>query len=110
MAIRAGATPDIIYARGVPDDPSPDPSFLDRNDCSLILFEIGLCIDLGCQGKLTKKIEKYHPLLSALRRYRRHVDLVCILVYHADTTLQDTAAAIATTLARFRPSIVKKIK
>ena len=40
-AARAGAAPDIIYARGVPVDPSPDPASFDRKDCALILFEIG---------------------------------------------------------------------
>ena len=105
MAAGARATPDIIYARGVPVDPSPDPTSFDRKDCALILFEIGICRDLGCQDKLTKKIEKYHPLLCALRRYWGHVDLVCIPICHAGTTLQDTAAGIATALAKARPSI-----
>jgi len=69
MATGAGATPDIIYARGVPVDPSPDPTSFDRKECSLILFEIGFYRDLGYQDKLTKRIEKYHPLLYVLRRY-----------------------------------------
>jgi hypothetical protein len=42
-------------------EPTPDPDPFDRNDCSLILFEIGFCKDLGCQEKLIKKTEKYHP-------------------------------------------------
>jgi hypothetical protein len=41
MAAGAGAAPDIIYALGVPVDPSPDPASFDRKDCALILFEIG---------------------------------------------------------------------
>ena len=69
MATRMRAAPDIIYARGVPVDPTPDPHSFDRKDCSLILFEIGFYRDIGCQDKLKKKTEKYHPLLCALRRY-----------------------------------------
>ena len=61
MAARAGVAPGIIYARGVPVNPSPDPASFDRKDFSLILFEIGLC-------RATKKIEKYYLLLYALRR------------------------------------------
>jgi len=89
----------------VPVDPSPDPASFDRKDCALIFFEIGFCRDLGCQGKLTNKIEKYHPLLYALRRYWGHVELACIPIGHAGTNLQDTADAIATALAKARPSI-----
>ena len=63
----AGAAPDIIYARGVPADPIPDQDSFDRKDCSLILFEIGFCRDLGLHEKRTKKTEMYHPLLCALR-------------------------------------------
>ncbi len=110
MAAGAGATPDIIYARGVPVDPSPDPTSFDRKDCALILFEIGLCRDLGCQGRLTKKIEKYNPLFCALRRYWGHVDLVCIPIGQACTTLQDTRTNITTVLAKARPSIDNKGK
>jgi hypothetical protein len=69
VAAIAGAAPNIIYARGVPVDPSSDPASFDRKEYSLILYEVGFSRDLGCQDKLTKKIEKYHPLLCALRRY-----------------------------------------
>ncbi len=37
----AGAAPDIIYAIGVPADPSSDWDAFDRKDCSLIVFEAG---------------------------------------------------------------------
>jgi hypothetical protein len=63
MAARVGAAPDIIYARGVPADPTPDLDSFDRKVSSLILFEIGFSKDIGCHDKLTKKAEKYHPLL-----------------------------------------------
>ena len=55
MATGAGAAPDIIYARGVPADPSPEIDSFNRKDCSLILFEIGFCKDLGCHKKPKKK-------------------------------------------------------
>ena len=51
MAAGAGAAPDIVYARGVPTDPSSDA--FNKKDCSLILFEVGLCRDLGCHEKYT---------------------------------------------------------
>jgi len=100
MAAGAGAAPDIIYARGLSVDPSPDPTSFDRNDCALILFKIGFCRDLGCQDKLTKKIEKYHPLPCALHQYWGHVDLVCIPIGHGGISIQDTATDIATASPR----------
>ncbi len=69
MAVGAGASPDIICARGVPAGPSPDPDSFDRNNCSFFLFEIGVRRDLGLQDKITKKTEKYHLLFCALRRH-----------------------------------------
>jgi len=55
MAAGVGAAPDIIYARGVPADPTPDLGSFDIKNGSLTLFEIGLCRDLGLQNKLAKK-------------------------------------------------------
>ena len=62
-----GTTPDLIYAREVPDTPSPDPTSFDKKQCTLIIAEIGFCKDLGCDTKLDKKTEKYSPLIPALR-------------------------------------------
>jgi hypothetical protein len=100
MAARAGAAPDIIYAREVPADPSPGIDSFSRKDCPLILFEIGFCRDLGCHKKLKEKIDKYTPLVTTLRHYWGRVDLVCIPNGHAGTTLNDTASDIATALAK----------
>jgi hypothetical protein len=69
IAAGAGANPDIIYAREVPADMSPDIDSFNREDCSLVLFEIGFCRDLGCHKKLKEKNEKYNPLVTSLRRY-----------------------------------------
>jgi len=108
MAARVGAAPDIVYARGVPADPTPDIDSIDRKDCSLILFEIGFCMDLGCHDTLAKKTEKYHPFLCAIRRYWGIVELVCIPIGHVGTTLHDTATDIATALAMACPSTAAK--
>ena len=110
MAVGAGATSDIIYARGVPTDPTLDPEFFACKNRSLVLFEIGFCRDLGCQEKLTNKTDKYNPLLYALRRYCGLAELVCIPIYHAGTTLHDTATDIATILDKVRPSIATNRK
>ncbi len=61
MAADARAAPDIIYARGVPADPSLDFDAFNRKDCTLILFEVGFCKDLGCHQKYTEKTDKYPP-------------------------------------------------
>ena len=82
----------------------------DRKDCSLVLFEIGFCRDLGCHEKLAEKTDKYQPLLRALRRYWGRVELICIPIGHAGTTLLDTATAIAAALAKVRPSMAAERK
>ena len=64
-----GTAPDLIYARGVPNTPSPDPNSFDRKQCTLIIVEIGFCMDLGCDAKFDKKTEKYSPLIATLRKY-----------------------------------------
>ena len=69
MVTGAGVAPDIIYARGVPADPSPEINSFNRKDCSLILFEIGFCRDLGCHKKRKENTNKYNPLGTTLRRY-----------------------------------------
>ncbi len=63
-----GTTPDLIYARGVPDTPSPDPTSFDRKHCTLIIIEIGFYRDLGCDVKFDEKTEKYSSLIAAFRK------------------------------------------
>ncbi len=48
--------------------------------------------------------------MTALRRCWGRIDLVCIPIGHAGTTLNDTPANIATALAKARPSIAAKRK
>jgi len=68
MSAGEGTAPDIIYVQRRPVELTIDPGSFDRKDCSLILFEIGFCRDLGCHDKLADKTDKYHPLLCALRQ------------------------------------------
>ena len=86
MAAGVGAAPDIIYARGEPADPSLDFDAFNMMDCTLILFEVGFCRDLGCHQKYTEKTDKYLLLLTALRKYWGRVEFVCIPIGHVGTT------------------------
>jgi hypothetical protein len=108
MAAGAGAAPDIVYARGVTADPSSDA--FNKKDCSLILFEVGFCRDLGCYEKYTQKTDKYLPLLTALRKYWGRVEFVSIPIGHAGTTLIDNANDFASALAKVRPTIAAQGK
>ena len=82
-----GAAPDLIYAREIPDTPSPDLTFFNRKQCTLILVEIGFCKDLGCDIKFDKKTKKYSPLIAALRKYWGRVEFVAFPIGHVGTTL-----------------------
>ncbi len=62
-------TPDLIYARGVLDSPSPDPTTFNTRLCTLIIVEVGFCRDLGCEDKLEAKTNKYIPLIAALKKH-----------------------------------------
>jgi len=84
---RHGAAPDLIYARGVPDTPTPDTTSFDKKQCTLIIVEIGLCRDLGCDVKFDKKTEKYSPLVAALIRYWGWVEFIALPIDLAGTTL-----------------------
>ncbi len=53
-----GKALDLIYARGVPDTPSPDPTSFDKKQCTLIIAEIGFCRDLGCDNKFEENNTK----------------------------------------------------
>ena len=85
-----GTTPDLVYARGVPNTPSPDPTSFDKKQCTLIIVEIGFCRDLGCDVKFDKKTENYSPLIVALKRYWARVKFIAFPIGHAGTTLTTT--------------------
>jgi hypothetical protein len=100
-----GVTPDILYARGIPNSTSIDLSQIDKKGCSLLLVEVGFCSDLNLRAKLELKTQKYQPLIAELLQEWGHVDLVCIPIGHAGTTLRDTAGHLAEALARRRPGL-----
>jgi hypothetical protein len=100
-----GTAPDLIYARGVPDSPSPDPSTFDRKQCILIILEIGFCQDFGCHKRLQEKTAKYAPLVAALKALWGKVVFVAIPVGHAGTTLKETQRHLAQALSSTRPEI-----
>ena len=62
-----GTSPDLIYARGIPDTSSPDLGAFDRRRCNIVLIEIGSCMDFGCHSKLGEKINKYASLVASLQ-------------------------------------------
>jgi hypothetical protein len=64
-----GTTPHLIYARGVPNSPSPYSTSFDRKQCTLNIVEIGVCKDLGCDIEIENKTEKYSPLIVPLVKY-----------------------------------------
>ena len=100
-----GTAPDLIYARGVPDTPSPDPTSFDRKQCSLILVEIDFCKDLGCDVKFEKKTEKYSSIIAALRKYWGRMEFVAFPTGHAGTTLTRTLAHLTAAFSTVRPSV-----
>jgi len=53
-----GTAPDLIYARGIPNTPHHGQSTTDKKLCTLILLEVGICRDLGCDNKHNEKTEK----------------------------------------------------
>ena len=63
---KLGIVPDLIYARGLPNVPNPDPKTFDKSKCSLLIVEVGFCRDLGCEEKREKKRTKYQPLIDLL--------------------------------------------
>ena len=95
-----GTSPDLIYARGVPDTPFPDPTFFERRQCILIIVEIGSCKDLGCDIKFDEKTEKYSALIAALRKYWGRVEFGAFPIGRAGIThtrtLEHLTAAFST--------------
>ncbi len=110
MEAGAKAAPDIVYARGMPADPPPDIDAFNKKDCSIILMEVGFYMKLGCHEKYIQKTDKYLPLLTALRRYWRRVELICIPIGHAGTPLIDTVNKFSSALAKVRQSIAAERK
>ncbi len=85
-----GTEPDLIYAMGVPGTPTPDLISFDTIAFILIIIEIGLCKDLGCDNNITEKTDTYSPVVKALKEYRGRVDFAAVPIGHAGTTLYRT--------------------
>jgi hypothetical protein len=100
-----GTAPDLIYARGVPDTPEPDPTTFDRKNCNLLVSEVFFCRDFGCHERLQVKTTKYAPLINALRAVWGKVEFVAIPIGHAGTTLTETQRQLAHALSATRPEI-----
>ncbi len=98
-----GVTPDLIYARGVPNVANPDPSSFDKASCTLLLIEVGFGSDLNLKAKLEEKTQKYQPLIEELQKDWGGVHLVCVPIGHAGTLLAETAEHLAVALATRRP-------
>ncbi len=65
-----GTSPDLIYASGATNAPTPNPTSFDKKQCTLVIVDIDFCRNLGCDLKIEKNTKKYPPLIAALRRYR----------------------------------------
>jgi hypothetical protein len=100
-----GTTPDLIYARGVPDTPDPGQTSFDKKLCTFVLKEIGLFQDLGCDKKHVhaEKTEKYSSLVAVLKQYWGRVEFVAIPIGHADTTLTRTLDHLTAAFSTVRP-------
>jgi hypothetical protein len=73
--------------------------------CTLIITEARFCKDLGCDGKLTKKIEKYSPLISAPEKYWGRMEFVTVPIGHMGTTLRKTLEHLIIALFSVRPHL-----
>jgi hypothetical protein len=103
-----GTAPDLIYARGVPDSPKPDPTTFDRKKCNLLLVEIVFCRDFGCDKRQREKTTKYAPLVNALKEVWGKVEFVTVPIGHAGTTLKETPTRLAQALSATRPEIEQR--
>ena len=98
-----GTAPDLIYARGVPDSPSPDPTTFNKKTCTLIIIELGFCRDLGCEDKRAAKTKKYDALVAALKRHWGRVEFIAFPIGHAGTTLTSTLNDLTAAFSTTRP-------
>lgn len=100
-----GTAPDLVYARGVPDTPEPDPATFDRKLCNLIIIKVCFCRDFGCHKRRQEKTIKYAPLVAALEDIWGKVELIVIAIGHTGTTLAETQRQLAQALSATRPEI-----
>jgi hypothetical protein len=98
-----GTAPDLIYARGVPDSTSPDPTSFNKKLCTLIIIEIGFCRDLGCDEKRETKTNKYIHLVRELRKHWGTVEFIAFPIGHTGTTLKATLDHLTAAFSTARP-------
>ena len=103
-----GVSPDLIYARGVPNSPQLHSTTFDKKQCSLLLIEVGFGADLNLKRKIEEKTAKYQPLIQALSEEWGRVTFVCIPIGHAGTLLSESALHLAEALASKRPNLGRK--
>ena len=56
-----GTTLDLIYARGVPNTPSPDPTSIDKKKCTLIIVEIGFYMTMAATLSSRRRTRNTSP-------------------------------------------------
>jgi len=100
-----GTAPDIIYARVLPDSPSPDPTSFDRKHSTLVIVNIDFCMDFRCEIKIEKKTEKYSPLVAVFREYYGRVEVIAFPIGRAGTTLTKTLDHLTAAFSTVRPSV-----
>ena len=61
-----GVSPDLIYARGVLNSLRTHTITFEKQQCSLLLVEVGFGADLNLKRKTEEKTTKYQPLIQAL--------------------------------------------
>ena len=100
-----GTAPDLMYARGAPNSPSPDPTSFDKKRCNLIIVEFCLCTDLDCDIKIEKNTEKYSPFIAALRRPWERVEFIAFPIGHVGTTLTKTLDHLTAAFSTVRHNV-----
>jgi hypothetical protein len=55
---------NIIYAKAIPDNPSPESKLIDKKKHTLLAIEMGFYMNLGCHEKIQETAEKYIPFLG----------------------------------------------
>jgi len=85
--------------------PPPTRYLLIKQQCTLIIIEIGFRMDLGCDVKFDMKTEKYSPLIAALRRCWGRVEFIAFPIDHAGTTLNRTLDHLTAAFSTVRQTV-----
>ena len=75
FATRQGTPPNLIYARGVPNTPSPDTTSFHRKQYPVLVVYNLFCRDLGCVERSQRKpLSKYSLRIESLKNHRGKVE------------------------------------